>query len=113
LVNAWYGTPTKWYPLPLGVGALLLVGLQWRKRKNDDDKKEVTLEHGEEVVRLKGPWQVSLPFIPRATGIRDRTMWPAYDRLTVAINVYVLLSAHFQSVARTRLLKLSVEAGAV
>ncbi|KDQ51319.1 hypothetical protein JAAARDRAFT_62535 [Jaapia argillacea MUCL 33604] len=56
LSAAWKDTPTKWYPLPLAVGALLLVAIDYRKNHTG---KEVHLdEHGNEVVKLKGPWQV-------------------------------------------------------
>ncbi|KAJ8515296.1 hypothetical protein ONZ45_g7272 [Pleurotus djamor] len=57
LINAWTETPTKWYPLPIAVGALLLVALQYRKKSRRS--KEVQLdENGNEVIKLKGPWQV-------------------------------------------------------
>ncbi|KIY66734.1 phosphatidylserine decarboxylase 1 [Cylindrobasidium torrendii FP15055 ss-10] len=57
LVNAWTQTPTKWFPLPLAVGALLLVAMQYRK--NSARAKEVVVdEHGIEVVKLRGPWHV-------------------------------------------------------
>ncbi|KAF8841356.1 phosphatidylserine decarboxylase [Paxillus ammoniavirescens] len=58
LVSAWTQTPTKWYPLPLAVGALLLVMIQYHK-KNARAEKEVHVdEEGHEVIKLKGPWQV-------------------------------------------------------
>jgi phosphatidylserine decarboxylase len=61
LVNAWTKTPTKWYPLPLAVGALLLVAMQYRKKsKRAQAELEADLnENGYEVIKLKGPWQVS------------------------------------------------------
>ncbi|GJE98010.1 phosphatidylserine decarboxylase [Phanerochaete sordida] len=56
LANAWRQTPTKWYPLPIAVGALLLIAIQYRKRLGE---KEVYVdEDGHEVVKLKGPWTV-------------------------------------------------------
>ena len=55
-MNAWKDTPTKWYPLPVAVGALLLIVIQYRRRYVE---KEVHIdEEGREVVKLKGPWQV-------------------------------------------------------
>ncbi|KAI0697145.1 phosphatidylserine decarboxylase-domain-containing protein [Cytidiella melzeri] len=55
LASAWKETPTKWYPLPVAVGALLLIVIQYRKRV----EKEIHVdENGNEVVRLKGPWTV-------------------------------------------------------
>ncbi|EKM60666.1 uncharacterized protein PHACADRAFT_203823, partial [Phanerochaete carnosa HHB-10118-sp] len=56
LANAWKQTPTTWYPLPIAVGALLLIAIQYRKRLG---QKEVYVdEEGHEVVKLKGPWTV-------------------------------------------------------
>ncbi|KAJ3475889.1 hypothetical protein NLI96_g11529 [Meripilus lineatus] len=56
LVKAWTETPTKWYPLPIAVGAFLLVIMQYRKRRAE---REVQVdEHGREILRLKGPWHV-------------------------------------------------------
>jgi hypothetical protein len=67
LASAWNDTPTKWYPLPLGAGAVLLLGMHIRKSwtgsamgEGDTLGKEVHVdENGREIVRLKGPWQVS------------------------------------------------------
>lgn len=57
-MTAWTQTPTKWYPLPIAVGALLLVAIQY-KRKSKQSSAEVELDdNGQEVIRLKGPWQV-------------------------------------------------------
>ncbi|KAG5652830.1 hypothetical protein H0H81_003454 [Sphagnurus paluster] len=58
LINAWTETPTKWYPLPLAVGALLLVAIQYRKKVKQARKEVHVDEDGMEVIRLKGPWQV-------------------------------------------------------
>lgn len=65
LINAWTETPTKWYPLPLAVGALLLVAMQYRKRaKRAQAQLEADLnENGYEVIKLKGPWQVGLAYL--------------------------------------------------
>ena len=52
----------KWYPIPVALGALVLVFFRYKKRM---DSKEVHVdENGEEVVRLRGPWQVPTPLIP-------------------------------------------------
>lgn len=49
----------KWYPIPVALGALVLVFFRYKKRM---DSKEVHVdENGEEVVRLRGPWQVCTP----------------------------------------------------
>ena len=50
----------KWNPLPWFVGALLLVVIQYRRYNAE---KEVHVdEDGHEVIKLKGPWQVGIPF---------------------------------------------------
>jgi phosphatidylserine decarboxylase len=50
----------KWNPLPWFVGALLLVVIQYRRHHLE---KEVQVdEDGHEVIKLKGPWQVGVPF---------------------------------------------------
>lgn len=58
IITAWTETPTKWYPLPLAVGALLLVALQYRKKVKQAQKEVHLDENGVEVVKLKGPWHV-------------------------------------------------------
>jgi hypothetical protein len=59
IASAWRDTPTKWYPLPVAVGALLLVAIRYKK-----SLKEVHVdENGEEVIRLRGPWQVCLWYV--------------------------------------------------
>ncbi|EMD41480.1 hypothetical protein CERSUDRAFT_110048 [Gelatoporia subvermispora B] len=56
LVQAWRETPTKWYPLPVAVGALLLIVLQYRRKATE---KEVHVdEDGHVIAKLKGPWTV-------------------------------------------------------
>jgi phosphatidylserine decarboxylase len=63
LADAWSNTPTRWYPLPVGIGAVLLGVIQFRKRQQAIDGKEVVAdEHGTEVIKLKGPWQVRLSY---------------------------------------------------
>ncbi|KAG8936925.1 phosphatidylserine decarboxylase 1 [Tulasnella sp. 419] len=59
MAEAWYNTPTKWYPLPVGIGAVLLGVIQFRKnqQKAIDSAEVVVDEHGESV-KLQGPWQV-------------------------------------------------------
>ncbi|TBU46276.1 phosphatidylserine decarboxylase [Dichomitus squalens] len=56
LVEAWQNTPTKWYPIPIAAGALLLVVLQYRKKSTA--REVVVDDDGNEVIRLKGPWHV-------------------------------------------------------
>lgn len=57
-MTAWTQTPTKWYPLPLAVGALLLVAIQYHKQTARARKEVHVDEEGREVIKLKGPWQV-------------------------------------------------------
>lgn len=58
MADAWYNTPTKWYPLPVGVGALLLAAVQYKKERQRRMAPEVITDGHGEVVKLKGPWQV-------------------------------------------------------
>ncbi|EJT98898.1 phosphatidylserine decarboxylase [Dacryopinax primogenitus] len=59
VAHAWRTTETKWYPLPLAVGALLLVGLAWKHEYQRRRREaEVTLSGDGEVLKLQGPWQV-------------------------------------------------------
>ena len=68
VVDAWKETPVEWYPIPIAVGAILLVAVQYR-RKSRQASKEVQLdEHGHEVIKLKGPWHVR--FLPSYPGPR-------------------------------------------
>ncbi|KNZ75709.1 Phosphatidylserine decarboxylase proenzyme 2, mitochondrial [Termitomyces sp. J132] len=58
IISAWTETPTKWYPLPLAVGALLLVAIQYRKKAKRARKEVEVDEDGMEIIKLKGPWHV-------------------------------------------------------
>ncbi|KZP22073.1 phosphatidylserine decarboxylase 1 [Athelia psychrophila] len=58
LIQAWSQTPTKWYPLPLAVGALLLVAIQYRHKFKRGQKEVHLNDDGAEIIKLKGPWQV-------------------------------------------------------
>lgn len=60
LSRAWK-TPTKWYPIPIAVGALVLVAVQWRKQKREEPLVETQGPDGA-VIRAEGPWQVSSPW---------------------------------------------------
>ena len=63
LIKAWTETPTKWFPLPLAVGALLLVALQYRKKSQRARKMVDVNEDGMEIIKLKGPWHVCIVFL--------------------------------------------------
>ncbi|KAF7368979.1 Phosphatidylserine decarboxylase proenzyme 1, mitochondrial [Mycena venus] len=55
VLDAWTETPVTWYPIPIALGALVLVAVQYRRKT----RKEVHVdEDGNEVIRLKGPWQI-------------------------------------------------------
>ncbi|KAJ6551581.1 phosphatidylserine decarboxylase-domain-containing protein [Mycena capillaripes] len=55
IINAWTETPVTWYPIPIAVGALVLVAIQYRRKT----RKEVHVdEDGNEIIKLKGPWQI-------------------------------------------------------
>ncbi|THV07926.1 phosphatidylserine decarboxylase 1 [Dendrothele bispora CBS 962.96] len=58
LINAWTQTPTKWYPLPIAVGAILLVAIQYRKKRKGSSKQVELDDDGIEIIKLQGPWQV-------------------------------------------------------
>ncbi|KLO17578.1 phosphatidylserine decarboxylase [Schizopora paradoxa] len=62
IADAWRNTPTKWYPLPIFVGALLLVAINYRHRRTqsprDGEEKMHVDRDGNEVIRLRGPLQV-------------------------------------------------------
>ncbi|KAI0668589.1 phosphatidylserine decarboxylase [Trametes maxima] len=91
LADAWRNTPTKWYPLPLAAGALLLVVLQYRKRSTS--REVVVDEHGHEVVKLKGPWHVhvigALPLrnLSRLWGYLNSFELPVWSR-PIGFRVY-------------------------
>ncbi|KAG2028239.1 phosphatidylserine decarboxylase-domain-containing protein, partial [Suillus americanus] len=58
LMLAWTKTPTKWYPLPLAVGAILLVVIQYRKKVARVENEVHVDDEGREIIKLKGPWHV-------------------------------------------------------
>ena len=64
LLQAWSQTPTKWYPLPLAVGALLLVAIQYRHKFQRGQKEVHVNDEGAEIIKLKGPWQVRITYCP-------------------------------------------------
>jgi phosphatidylserine decarboxylase len=61
LGTAWRTTPIKWYPIPIFLGALVLVGVQARRNYNKDrneSRGKVVDENGK-IVTMQGPWTVS------------------------------------------------------
>ena len=59
IAEAW-ATPTKWYPIPVALGALVLLGVQYTKQTRDSLEVERHTEQGAVVRSRKvdGPWQV-------------------------------------------------------
>ncbi|CAO1620616.1 unnamed protein product [Parajaminaea phylloscopi] len=62
LQDAWRRTPVKWYPIPILLGALVLVGVQARRNYLSDRAAEqgpgrIVDENGQ-VVTMSGPWTV-------------------------------------------------------
>lgn len=88
LIQAWSQTPTKWYPLPLAVGALLLVAIQYRHKFQRGQKEVHVNDEGAEIIKLKGPWQVRVPnssFMP--TPAHHRHAGPRLRRSAIAQSV--------------------------
>jgi len=54
LRNRWKSTPTKWSPIPVSLGAAVLVVLTLYKQASDKGKEP--LPDGS--VKMQGPWQV-------------------------------------------------------
>lgn len=62
LAKAW-STPTKWYPIPIALGAVVLLAVKLRKEQRGEDLYEVESQREGAVVTKKkvdGPWQVGL-----------------------------------------------------
>lgn len=64
LVTRWRNTPTRWYPIPVLLGAVVLLGVQARREYiSERDGKgrgaKIVDENGE-VVKVQGPWTVSV-----------------------------------------------------
>ena len=72
-VNKAWSTPTKWYPIPIALGALVLLAVQYRKQTREELEIESQGEGGAVLnAKKNGPWQVSrLPFPRRGRGDID------------------------------------------
>ncbi|WWD19152.1 phosphatidylserine decarboxylase [Kwoniella shandongensis] len=61
VAQAW-STPTRWYPIPFALGALVLLAVQYRKQTRGEIEVETQDENGAVVKksgkRVDGPWQV-------------------------------------------------------
>ncbi|GAA6004001.1 hypothetical protein JCM10207_006506 [Rhodosporidiobolus poonsookiae] len=77
LRKRWSSTPTKWSPIPWGLGGALLVGLTFYKQTSEKGKEP--LPDGS--VKVQGPWQVH---VIGALPLRS------ISRLYGAVNAYEL-----------------------
>ena len=60
-LHAAWKTPTKWAPIPIGLGAFYL-GVKTVQKRFEGDRADIGMaEDGDEmIVRVRGPWQVRL-----------------------------------------------------
>lgn len=62
LRNSWNNTPTRWYPIPIALGAAVLLATQYRKSpfstKASPDEVQVSGDGGDVALKGSGPWQV-------------------------------------------------------
>ncbi|KAJ1023484.1 hypothetical protein NDA16_003101 [Ustilago loliicola] len=90
LSRSWSGTQIKWYPIPILLGAVVLVGVQARRnyvaeRDGKGVGTKIVDENGQ-VVRMQGPWTVyvigALPLnaISRAWGWANNLTLPVWFR---------------------------------
>ncbi|KAL1406125.1 phosphatidylserine decarboxylase 1 [Vanrija albida] len=60
-LNRAWSTPTKWFPIPIALGALVLVAVQYRKQLLGGEPEVVKQREGGAVVAgPDGPWQVRI-----------------------------------------------------
>nr|CDI53175.1 related to PSD1-phosphatidylserine decarboxylase 1 [Melanopsichium pennsylvanicum 4] len=90
LSDSWTGTQIKWYPIPIFLGAVVLVGVQARRnyvaeRDGKGVGTKIVDENGQ-VVKMQGPWTVyvigALPLnaISRAWGWANNLTLPVWFR---------------------------------
>ncbi|PWY97487.1 phosphatidylserine decarboxylase [Testicularia cyperi] len=90
LSRSWFGTQVKWYPIPILLGAVVLVGVQARRnyvaeRDGKGVGNKIVDENGQ-VVKMQGPWTVyvigALPLnaISRAWGWANNITLPIWFR---------------------------------
>ncbi|CAO1613020.1 unnamed protein product [Sympodiomycopsis kandeliae] len=61
--EAWKSTPIKWYPIPILLGAVVLVGVQARRnyiadRDAQEGSKGKIVDENGQVITMSGPWTV-------------------------------------------------------
>ncbi|CAE6513649.1 unnamed protein product [Rhizoctonia solani] len=90
LRDAWQNTPTKWYPLPIGVGAVLLAVIHYRHQHTlvtNVAEPGVLYTGAGDAIRVSGPWQVhvlaALPLrsLSRLWGALNTLELPLYARI--------------------------------
>ena len=90
LSRSWSGTQIKWYPIPILLGAVVLIGVQARRnyvaeRDGKGVGTKIVDENGQ-VVKMQGPWTVyvigALPLnaISRAWGWANNLTLPVWFR---------------------------------
>ncbi|KAI8065578.1 phosphatidylserine decarboxylase-domain-containing protein [Gongronella butleri] len=80
LYEAWTTTETKWYPIPVGLGLLVIGYIQYRHVVEREEKR-LAQEAYEPKYKATGPWQVHV-----AAAMPLRTMsriWGAFNSLTI------------------------------
>ncbi|CUA78175.1 phosphatidylserine decarboxylase [Rhizoctonia solani] len=86
LRDAWQNTPTKWYPLPIGVGAVLLAVIHYRHQHTlaaNAPEPGVLYTGAGDAVRISGPWQVHvLAALPLRSLSR---LWGALNTLELPV----------------------------
>ncbi|TKY86129.1 hypothetical protein EX895_004954 [Sporisorium graminicola] len=90
LSRSWSGTPIRWYPIPILLGAVVLVGVQARRNyiaeQNGNGVGTKIVDENGQVVRMQGPWTVyvigALPLnaISRAWGWANNITLPVWFR---------------------------------
>ncbi|SJX62471.1 related to PSD1-phosphatidylserine decarboxylase 1 [Sporisorium reilianum f. sp. reilianum] len=90
LSRSWSSTPIKWYPIPILLGAVVLVGVQARRNyvaeQNGKGVGTKIVDENGQVVKMQGPWTVyvigALPLnaISRAWGWANNITLPVWFR---------------------------------
>ncbi|KAJ9480201.1 Phosphatidylserine decarboxylase proenzyme 1, mitochondrial [Pseudozyma hubeiensis] len=90
LSRSWSDTPIKWYPIPILLGAVVLVGVQARRNyvaeQNGKGVGTKIVDENGQVVKMQGPWTVyvigALPLnaISRAWGWANNITLPVWFR---------------------------------
>lgn len=90
LSSSWRDTPIKWYPIPILLGAVVLVGVQARRNyvaeQNGKGVGTKIVDENGQVVKMQGPWTVyvigALPLnaISRAWGWANNLTLPVWFR---------------------------------